>query len=240
MLVDFLSTLPLPRGASVDVPDSPQARPPTARTEKTSCLVSALVGVTLAIVAGAVFARLAARWWPATPSALSHPAVGQNLARLELRPLTGDGQPVGLDDLSGQVVLLNFWGTWCGSCLMELPDMARIEKAFRDRDDFRFLAVSCGPELPEDLDTIRLETSTLLLAEHINMPTYTDPAVVTRRAVDQAVGLKVFPTTLILDRRGVIRGVWIGNADRGELDAAVAIPFPVFCFFILLLPPFNT
>ena len=42
----------------------------------------------------------------------------------ELRTIKGD--IVKLSDLKGKVILLNFWGTWCGPCLQEIPDFNRL------------------------------------------------------------------------------------------------------------------
>ena len=199
--------------------------PPTGsstHTNKTTCLVAALFVVLLVVVAAAALLLLPIGWWSAGPSALRHPAVGQRLSRLELQPLTGDGQPVSLDDLAGRVVLLNFWGTWCPPCLVELPDLARIESTFRDRDDFKFLAVSCGQGPSEDPEDLRLNTTSLLFSEQIDMPTYSDPGGVSRLDARQVVGLEFFPTTVILDRGGVIRGVWVGPADKGELEDLIS------------------
>lgn len=180
-----------------------------------------MVAASLAIAAAVSLALLPGAWRPAGPGALRHPAVGQKLPRLELQPLTGDGEPVSLDDLSGRVVLLNFWGTWCPQCLVELPDIAHIERTFRARDDFKLLAVSCGEELREDLEELHLQTATLLFTEHIEMPTYADPDGAARVAVNEVVSLEMFPVTLILDRGGVIRGVWIGPAGKDELEELI-------------------
>ena len=37
-----------------------------------------------------------------------------------------DGTPITLSDLRGAVVLINFWGTWCGPCLQEIPHLVRL------------------------------------------------------------------------------------------------------------------
>lgn len=60
-----------------------------------------------------------------------------------LRPYTGtapnfaahdlQGRPVRLASLRGQVVLLNFWATWCAPCLEEMPAMQRLHQAYRGR-----------------------------------------------------------------------------------------------------------
>ncbi len=205
--------------------DSSEPTGSSTHTDKTTRLVVALFVVLLVVVAAAALLLLPIGWWSAGPSALRHPAVGQRLSRLELQPLTGHGrhgpgtgQPISLDDLAGRVVLLNFWGTWCPPCLVELPDMARIESTFRDRDDFKFLAVSCGQGPSEDAEDLRLNTASLLFSAQIDMPTYSDPGGVSRLDAHQVVGLEFFPTTVVLDRGGLIRGVWVGPADKDELE----------------------
>ncbi len=152
----------------------------------------------------------------------SHPAVGQKLPALQLEPLTGDSQPVTLDDLAGKVVLINFWGTWCPPCREELPDIVALDKKYRDRADFRLLAVSCGSGGETDPDVLRSETAAILDFEQIDMPTYTDPQQVTRRALAQLGGFDGYPTTVVLDRDGVIRGLWAGPATAEELDAQIS------------------
>lgn len=204
--------------------DSTQSAEFTARTGKATCLVVAVCAVLLVAAAALVWSP--ADWWSAGPRALRHPAVGQKLSRLELQPLTGDSRPVSLDDLAGRVVLLNFWGTWCPPCLVELPDLAQIESTFRARDDFIFLAVSCGQDLSEDTEELRENTASLLLTEQIDMPTYCDPGGVSRLATHQAVGLEFFPTTVILDRGGVVRGVWVGPAAKDELEDLITELLP--------------
>jgi len=50
----------------------------------------------------------------------------------------------------------------------------------------------------------------------VDLPTYADPRSVARAAVDAVAGFDGYPTTLILDRQGVIRGVWVGYAPGAE------------------------
>ncbi|MCP4040565.1 MAG: TlpA family protein disulfide reductase [Gammaproteobacteria bacterium] len=44
-----------------------------------------------------------------------------------------DGELIRLSDFQGKVVLLNFWATWCTSCLKEMPSMQRLYQAYRDK-----------------------------------------------------------------------------------------------------------
>ena len=44
-----------------------------------------------------------------------------------------NGEPLTLDELGGKIVILNFWGYWCGPCLEEMPQLMALHDAFRER-----------------------------------------------------------------------------------------------------------
>ena len=56
-----------------------------------------------------------------------------------------DGEPVALDDLRGEVVLLNIWATWCPPCLEEMPSMQRLHEEMSG-EGLRVVAVSIDAE----------------------------------------------------------------------------------------------
>lgn len=63
------------------------------------------------------------------------------------------GRTVRLSDYRGQVVLLNFWATWCVPCAAELPHLQRLYQQYRDQG-FVVLAISMdGPETSAAVDT---------------------------------------------------------------------------------------
>ena len=139
-----------------------------------------------------------------------HPAVGWTPAAIELEPLTGADEPVDLEDLSGKVVLVNFWATWCGPCLLEAPHIARLDKKFRDRPDFALLSVSCGETMPEDVDLLRRETDLFLAKLDLDVATYVDTRWATRNALWELGGGGALPSTYVLDGQGTVRGAWQG------------------------------
>jgi len=153
------------------------------------------------------------------------PGVGEKLTFVQLDPLTSEGRSLNAADLDGKVVLMNFWGTWCPPCVAELPHIAAIYEKFEDRDDFKLLAVSCGGGRgDEDIPQLLRETGDLLNKEEIDIPTYTDPQHKTRDAASQAGGFEnAYPTTLVLDRGGAIRGVWKGFHPKapGQMETLI-------------------
>jgi hypothetical protein len=158
-------------------------------------------------------------------SALSHPAVGKPLPDVELVPLTGNASAVTTENLAGKVVLIHFWGTWCGPCQQEFPHLVALARNFAQQSDFQLVSVSCGPDGGyEDVDQLRLETERFMNAMRSNLPTHCDPDMSARRAVDKAVGFPGYPMTLVMDRQGIIRGVWNGYAPGMErsLESLVA------------------
>jgi hypothetical protein len=144
------------------------------------------------------------------PFAARDGAEGKTLAQVRLQPLVTQGQPVGLEDLTGRVVLLVFWEPDAALSRDAFSQVAALERQFRGRPTLRFLPVSCSRSAREDVRRLRGRTREVLRAERLEVPTYSDPGGVTRSAVDEAVGLSGYPTTLILDRQGRIRKAWTG------------------------------
>lgn len=151
----------------------------------------------------------------------NHRAVGTKLPRLELQALTGSAENIALADLEGRVALINFWGTWCPPCVEEFPHIAALEQKFRENDGVRVLAIASMPEVDPDLDELRADIETFLEARKSDLPTYADVGDRTRQAVERTAGWQGYPTTVIIDQQGVIRGVWT-NYTKGiekEMEA---------------------
>jgi thiol-disulfide isomerase/thioredoxin len=172
--------------------------------------VMGLASLLIAIIVLAVVRSILFRSAPQIGEIPPHPAIGQTPAAIELEPLAHVDGPVTLQGLSGKVVLINFWATWCGPCWLEAPHVARLGKKYRDRPDFALLTISCGETMPEDVDSLRRQTDQALAKLGLDMPTYVDTEWTTRRAFAEVGGLGGIPSTYLLDGQGTVRGAWEG------------------------------
>lgn len=196
-------------------PDEPK-RPKTISERITGIVLS--LAVVVVVVVGYWFILPMISEMGGPPDA--HAGVGLPLSLLELHPLTGDAPPISLADLKGHVTLLNFWGTWCPPCCVELPHLAELRQRYAGQKAFRLVAVSC-PTVGQagDVQLLHDETTATLKQMGINMPTYRDPNYATQEALMKLIVSEgYYPTTVLLDRRGVIRAVWLGYRPGREIE----------------------
>lgn len=122
-------------------------------------------------------------------------ALGERLEleppRLALSDQNGDEWALG--DLSGKVVVLKFWASWCGYSLAELPHFTRLLEEYEEDDGVVFLSVATGGSSREDVDA-------LLSENNYAFPVLFDDEA---NAIDFAV--LAYPTTFFLDPDGLIQ-----------------------------------
>jgi thiol-disulfide isomerase/thioredoxin len=165
------------------------------------------------------------------PAALASPSAGAwakyakgGMSKLEVaaRPSKladlafndADGKPVDVARFRGKVVVVNLWATWCAPCVIEMPTLAALQRAYPD--DVVVLAVS--------MDTLeRIPNARDFLGVHEPLALYHDP----RFALPSALGIKGLPGTVLYDREGreVARVMgeadWVSPEARALLDALV-------------------
>ncbi|MHB0857721.1 MAG: TlpA family protein disulfide reductase [Anaerolineae bacterium] len=119
-----------------------------------------------------------------------------------------DGNTVSLSDLQGKVVMLNFWASWCPPCQQEIPHMVRVYDELED-DDFVIVAVN----LQEDADSV----GRFVTQQAMRFPVLLDPT----GSVANAYFVRAIPTSLFLDRDGVIQVVYEGTLTEEALRQAI-------------------
>lgn len=140
----------------------------------------------------------------AAPPPASHTLkVGQPLPAIELTLL--DGSKVNTTDLRGQVVVLNFWATWCVPCRTELPLLDAYYRKVQDKG-LRVYAITTEGSLPLS----RLKP--LFAAMAI-------PSV--RKVRGISTDMSAVPTNYVVDRAGIIRNTKAGAFDLQTLNATL-------------------
>ncbi len=124
------------------------------------------------------------------------------------RLATVDGSEILLSDLRGRPVFLNFWATWCFSCLTEMPLLQ--EQADRYGDTAVILGVNVG-ETPETAEIFATNFE-------IRFPLALDQAT----TVAQAYAVRPMPTSFVIDANGVISAVVPGVISRAQMDEYLA------------------
>jgi peroxiredoxin len=153
-------------------------------------------------VAG-LLAGLLALSWPAlaTDSAPSAP---------EFKLANRAGGELALSGLRGQVVMINFWASWCGPCRQEFP---ALDEMYRKYKPMGFAMVGINVE-SEKADAERF-----LSARPVSFPILFDPD----NRVSGSYGVSAMPTTVLVDRKGHIR--WLHRAykpgDEAEYIAQI-------------------
>ena len=125
---------------------------------------------------------------------------------------TPEGERVRLSDLRGRPAVVNFWATWCGSCLTEMPDLKALQEA-RGVDNVSILAVNAGETRAQANEFIDFLDAPFVFA--------LDPGLV----VSDAYGVYGLPLSVFLDAEGVVRGVYQGHAQPEILETLVKAAF---------------
>jgi len=111
-----------------------------------------------------------------------------------------DGVNVRLSDLRGQVVLLNFWASWCGPCRQEMPVLDQLQKKY-GKLGFSVLGVN--------LDAKSSKAIKYLKDTPVNFTVLYDP----EGKVSEQYGVQAMPSTVIIDRDGNVRFLHKGFKD---------------------------
>jgi peroxiredoxin len=114
-----------------------------------------------------------------------------------------EGGKVSLADLKGQVVMINFWATWCGPCRQEMPLFAQLQSKYEPLG-FTLLAVNVEPDSAAAV--------TWLKGMPITFPILFD----TDSAVAGRFGVEGMPSTVFVDRNGQVRYVHRGYKPGDE------------------------
>jgi peroxiredoxin len=148
-------------------------------------------------------------------ASLTPPAGRKTAPAFEL--VTQDGKKMHISDFRGKVVLLNFWATDCGGCVLEIPSFIELEKAYKEKG---FTAVGVSMDISyeslKDANEAWGRVRPFMAEKGINYP-----IAMGDDATSKAYALKAFPATYLIDKSGKIAVAYVGvviNKDNVETN----------------------
>ena len=176
-------------------------------------LLGATVVATLAVLVGTA-RRLSNVEVPASLElpADAAPAAGNEAPDFRLPTL--DGDEVSLSSLRGQVVLVDFWATWCGPCRPAMRLLQRLYEEFGGRG-----VTVVG---------INLDAHAEEVAPYVHREGLTYPILLGGQAAQASYGVSALPTLFVVDQSGAIRHVHVGHGPGAasvladEIEALLA------------------
>jgi cytochrome c biogenesis protein CcmG/thiol:disulfide interchange protein DsbE len=119
-----------------------------------------------------------------------------------------DGRTLTLSELRGQVVIINFWASWCPPCREEAAYLEQTWRKYKDKGVI-FIGV----------DWVDTEKEALAYMDEFDLTYFNGPDIGTRIA--QAYNIQGVPETFYVAKNGELRGVHIGPLKSPELDEKI-------------------
>jgi len=133
---------------------------------------------------------------------------GESIPKIEATLM--NGQAFDIEDLKGQFVLVDFWGSWCAPCRKENPDLVKLYEKYKEKN---FTVVSIAIETNEGRWKRAIEKDNLSWPYHIvQLDRFASPLA-------KEFGVREIPTKYLLNKEGQIISV---NATMDVLDRLLA------------------
>ena len=130
------------------------------------------------------------------------------------------GKKHNLADYKGKVVVINFWATWCGYCVREMPDFEKVYKEFGSNSKDVIIIGIAGPKSKlnaNNIDVSKEEVTAFLKKKNITYPTLMDETGKTFADY----GVRAFPTTYVINKKGFLEGYVSGAITADQLKKAI-------------------
>ncbi len=111
-----------------------------------------------------------------------------------------NGRKVSLDQYKGQIVMLDFWATWCGPCRMTMPLLENLSKEYRGT--MTLLAIN----LQEPFGTVR----EYVQKQNINSEVLLDE----HGSIGEVYGTDSIPMQVVIDKQGIVRHIQVGFSPK--------------------------
>lgn len=125
---------------------------------------------------------------------------------LELLDL--DGKPANLNNLRGNIILINNWATWCPPCKAEMPTLQTFYEKYKNRD-FTLIAIEAGDP--------GADVKQFVQSYNLTFPVWLDPDNKSLASFRN----DALPSSYVVDRDGIVRLAWTGAINLKMLEKYV-------------------
>lgn len=122
--------------------------------------------------------------------------------------VTAANTTIKLSDYPDQIMVLNFWASWCGPCREETPDL-KVVAELRKYDPVQFLGIN--------VDKDRQAGADFIAANEVNFPSLFDPTSRTLLSIRGFPSIGI-PHTIVLDRQHRVAHIFLGQVTAQKLD----------------------
>ncbi|MHB8755813.1 MAG: TlpA family protein disulfide reductase [Candidatus Acidiferrales bacterium] len=132
--------------------------------------------------------------------------------------LTGEsGANLKLSHYRGKVILLNFWATDCGGCVLEIPRLIDVERNFRHND---FTVVGVDMDIPygglKSASEAWKRVRPFMATHGMHYP-----VLMGNSAIEKLYGINAYPASFIIDKSGRIAAKYVGIVNSNNVEANV-------------------
>ena len=130
-----------------------------------------------------------------------------------VRLVAENGKSARLSDYRGKVILLNFWATDCGGCVLEIPSIIDLQRAYKDG---AFTVVGVSMDIPyenlKDAQEAWGKVKPFIAKSKINYP-----ILMGDESLFKEFNLTQLPDTLLIDKSGRVAAVYVGLISKDNV-----------------------
>lgn len=141
-------------------------------------------------------------------------ATAIGMRAVELKKNDVNGNLVSLEALRGKIVLLDFWGSWCGPCRASHPHLRTMYSKYKDKG---FEIIGIAQESASNVSEAEASWKQAIQEDAIPWVQVLNNVDVKKFSIVKAYAIKAFPTKILLDKEGKIIARYVGR-DANELD----------------------
>ena len=147
----------------------------------------------------------------------SSSSAAHQISVLDFSVKDAEGNDVNLADYKGKKVYINFWATWCGPCIREIPELEEVYQEYKDKEDYVFLSIT-SPNDAKFANANPVDESQKLILSKAKQLGISYPVLFDTE--DQATTkftVSAVPTHIFINSDGTLKQTFAGQIQKAQL-----------------------